>query len=421
MLGINEEYSDYVQNAPETKTIVHWWDLYGRHYLKLKPDFQKQLFENAIEKAGCFSSLERKLGINRRTIAECSKGKRSPRITDLIKVANFVRCRLEKVEKQITNIGKSFFAPKLPFCLRNSHGAEIRAAFLSDGHLPKEPTTSPTYCAYEKELHLSLIESCKSVFGNFTANIRQGHKSLQTRFPVAIGAALELAGVPRGDKRRVQHTVPKDILTGPEKVKCAYLRRVFDDEGDICLDKYGKRAIRITRSFAIPKTECYESIQQEKWLRLQIKTPKHRLLCGEQLLLKTLGIDARVYSEGVYLSRHNQLTAKWRIQIGQQDSLKIFAEKVKFSLPEKQNKLLQVLNSYRVRKRANGVGRADALKIAMNESNEQGFFKYGKIGQELLKQGFSYDLASLYVNKFLKEGIVEKISRGKYVFKNNMH
>lgn len=101
---LEQEFRNYVNKAPEVKTTIHWWGLYQGHYVTLKKDFQKQFFQMAIERAGCFSWLGKKLNISRRTIAECFKCKTEPQILTLLKIAKLLDFSLLEIEKNILSI-----------------------------------------------------------------------------------------------------------------------------------------------------------------------------------------------------------------------------------------------------------------------------------------------------------------------------
>jgi len=416
---VKHRFKEYTDKAPGVKTTIHWWGLYKGYSIKLKPVFRKQLFRKTVEKAGgYFSWAEKKINISRRAIADDLKGKKNPRISTLLKIARFVHYPLTKIEKNIVWISQPKFKPSLPFVFHTPEGAEIRAAFLCDGHLPKSPIDTPQYLASELSLHKRLVKLCKSVFGRFNTRTYFDGKTYVTKFPSVIGTALELAGVPRGDKRKHKILVPRDILTSPKKIQTAYLRRVFDDEGDVCFDEYGKRAVRITRSTDITnKNLALGLLKSEKWTSIKSPIiPMNTLLLGEQLLLHKLGIDARTYFEGVYKSCRNRITAKWRIQIGQQDSLRKFAEIINFTLKEKREKLSKTLESYRIQKFPNGEAEKFAIKVLNPIYNKKGYFFFGDLGKELVKIGRSYDLAGYYLKALTEKKSIKKVKRGEYVF-----
>jgi len=321
------EFKEYINNSPEVQTTINWWDLYSGHRLILEKQFQRQIFSEGVKKSGSFSKLANKLSIqyvNRKTISGCYNLSIKPTIRLIISILNLLEIPLSKATskiKQISNLRN----PKLPFNLNTIAGADIRAAFLSDGHVPMNSIKPPIYCAFERELHLSLIESCRKVFGEFNTNICKGNKSLQTRFPSVIGKALELAGVPRGNKQLVSCFVPKDIIVSSNAIKSAYLRRVFDDEGDVYFKEKSKRAVRMSRS----------SIYKQNFL-----------LAGEKLLLISLGIKPNIYYENTYTSKKDIITFKQRIQIARQAELRKFNQIVGFSLIKKATKLKVALDSY---------------------------------------------------------------------------
>lgn len=415
-MDVKTEFQEYVRGAPRIKTIIRWWGLCPRHYVKLKKDFQRQLFQNAIETTGCFTLLGKRLSVSRKTIAGCFKCKMSPQISTLLKIAKIINFPLSEIEKNIVEI--SNLKPKFPFKLHNPEGAEIRAAFLSDGHIPNSPIKSPMYVACEEELHWRLIELCKKVFGEFIAKPGKGHRTLQTRFPAVIGTALELAGVPRGDKRLKVCFVPRDIMTGSKNIQAAYLRRAFDDEGDVCFSG-NKRAVRLTRSTAVTAIEPSLPIGQ-KWTHIKnLNIPYNTLLFGEKLLLYKLGINAKMYREGVYRSLGGQITAKWRICIYQQDNLRKFAENINFNLKNKAEKLVRALDSYKVKEFPNGEGEKFVIKILEPIYNKNGYVRFGDLGRELEKTGRTYDLAGRYLKILTAKNILKKVRYGVYVFRKN--
>jgi len=146
--------------------------------------------------------------------------------------------------------------------------------------------------------------------------------------------------------------------------------------------------------------------------------PINTLLLGEQLLLYKLGIDARIYYEGVYKSQKDKITAKWRIQVGQQDSLRKFAGIIAFNLKSKLKKLSDALKSYKVKEFPNGEAEKFAIKVLNPIYKKRGYFFFGDLGKELVKISRGYDLAGYYLKILTEERIVKKVKRGKYVFLN---
>lgn len=406
----------YLKECPDIKTTIQWYDLYAGHYIQLNKAFQKEIFKKAVSKAGSYSELGRILNISRKTISHCSKGITNPQITVLKKIADYTTYPLKTINNKIIEV--SGLKPKLPFKFHNKEGAEIRAAFLSDGHVDKYYTKPSQYCAYEKELHERLITLCKNIFGEFKAKTYFNSGSNVTKFPAVFGKALELSGVSKGDKGQLNSYLPKDILLGNKEIQTAYLRRIFDDEGDVCFDKYGKRAVRLTRSTNIGNINI--QIPYEKWVRLELPNNiKHNLIFGEQILLSKLGIDARLYREGVYKSKHEKITAKWRIQIAQQDNLRKFAQLINFNLDKKRKRLNKIIHSYQFRKLPNGKGKEEVLEFIKKVLKKKDFFKFDDLGKELIRTGRSYDLAGRYLKLLLDERLIKKIKRGVYLLDKN--
>jgi len=405
--------SEYKMKSPETKMIVNWWQLFPSHKIALEPNYQKEIFGKAIKKAGDYSALEKKINVPRKAISACYRLKRNPTIKYLIKIANYVEIPNNEINNKIIEIA-SLKNPKLPFDLNNPEGAEIIAAFLSDGHIPGHPSKNPMYCAYEKELHLRLISLCNEIFGDFKIKITSGNKSLLSRYPCPIGSALELAGVPRGNKGKSNSFLPIAILNGNKSVQTAYLRRVFDDEGHVCFSK-SKKAICLSRSMDCSAKYSPVNLKSQKWLSGFPDIPTNNLILGEYFLLKELGIDAKLYPEGLYRSINKKTSAKWRIQIAQQDNLKLFAEKIGFNHTKKKTKLSQALKSYKRRKSSHGYTEKIIWRYVLQLSKRKNFITFEDIGKKLVLLNMTYDFAGTFLRKFLKDKRIRKIKRGVYV------
>jgi hypothetical protein len=236
--------SSYLKKVPTTKTEINWWELSPSHPVVLDPHYQKKILDRAVKKAGSYTLLGTAIKIPRQALSACHRLRRPPSLGYLKRILQYLEADYGEANNDILEIAR-LKNPKLPFKLNTPEGAEVMAAFLSDGHIPKESIKNPMYCAYEKELHLRLIRVCKNIFGAFDAHIKMGHKSLITRFPVPIGKSLVLGGVPAGSKVVKNPFLPRSIIEGNEKIRTAYLRRVFDDEGDVHLSA-SKKAVRLT-------------------------------------------------------------------------------------------------------------------------------------------------------------------------------
>jgi len=405
--------SEYKTKSPKTKMIINWWQLFPSHKIVLEPNYQKEIFGKAIKKAGNYSALAKKIYVPRKAISACYRLKRNPTIEYLIKIANYVEIPNNKINNKIIEIA-SLKNPKLPFNLNNPKGAEIIAAFLSDGHIPRHPSKNPMYCAYERELHLRLISLCNEIFGDFKIKITTGHKSLLSRYPCPIGSALEFAGVPRGDKRKSNPFLPVTILNSDKSIRAAYLRRVFDDEGNVYVSK-SKKAICLSRSMDCSHKYGSVNLKKQKWLYGFSDIPINNLILGEYLLLKELGIDAKLYPEGIYRSINERTTAKWRIQIAQQDNLKLFDEKIGFNHTKKKEKLILAIKSYKRRKSSHGYMEKIIWEYILQLSKRKKFITFKDIGKKLVLLGVTYDFAGTFLRKFLKANKIRKIKRGVYV------
>jgi len=371
--------------------------------------------ETALTKAGGkFTYLANELDLGRRAVSNYFKLNRAVPLGNLRKIMVYLGLPLETASDKITKIGK--LTPHFPFNLHSVEGAEIRAAFLSDGHIDKGTAKHARYHACERKLHLRLINLCKTVFGAFETRTTKAGNYYNTHFPAAVAFALSLCGVPAGNKGRANPFLPKDILLGSEKIQSAYLRRVFDDEGDVCFENKSKRAVRLSRSYAL---SIKLPLLKGKWLSCK-KFPPSNLIVGEYLLLKKM-IPCKIglYPEGIYRAVNNQITAKHRIQLTQRDNLKEFYNKIGFNLAAKNKKLKKALDSYKITKFQNGDGLKFVLEKMLNIYAQKGEVKFSDVSSELVAIGRCQDLAGLYLKKLVDMKVLIKVKRGVYVFKRN--
>lgn len=411
------DFSEYMKSCPRTKTTTNWWQLLPTHSIKLEEEYQKPLLDEALSEAGSYTELAKRTRLHRKAISAFVSLKKTPSVGGLKAILSFLGRNPKEANGRILELA-GIRSPKLPFDIGNPQGAEITAAFLSDGHLPKIPFKNPMYCALEEELHLRLIKLTQHVFGDFSPQIKPGHKSPLTRFPCPIGTSLERAGVPRGDKRRKNPFIPRHILLGNEQMQINYVRRVFDDEGDVCISNI-KRAVRLTRSTDAGDLYASTELEKQRWIYGDINSPTNNLITGECLLLRKLGIDAKLYREGIYRSANGRTTAKWRIQIAQQDNLKRFAEKIGFNHSEKSRKLAIAISSFKKKKSPNGFTEKIVLEHVLRMSRKKDTISFKDIGDKLVALGMDYDSAGRFLKTFIKKNVLVKVKRGAYIVKRN--
>lgn len=400
---------NYLNSTPDVKVVINWYDLYSGHFVRLDPAFQQNILNALKTKENNVSLLGKKLGISRKNLARLFNQGSPFKIGYLVKVLKFLDSPLESVNDKVLEIAG--LQPRVPFNLHSEGGAEIRAAFLSDGHVDRNPIKQPQYCALEQELHIRLIALCKKLFGEFESHTYFNKGSHITKFPSVIGDALVLSGVPRGNKIAQNCYLPRDLLGASASIKAAYLRRAFDDEGDVCFDRWGKRAVRVSRCAQV--NNCNFVLPSERWVFLGFQSNfQCNLIVGEFLLLKSLGFDCRLYSEGFYKSKTGAITSKWRIQIGQQDELRKFATLINFNLQKKREKLDVILSSYQYRKLPDGKGKEEILQLI----KERKLVTFADVGRMLVTSGRSYDLAGHYLRFFVDQGVIQKVKRGVYVY-----
>jgi hypothetical protein len=243
-----------------------------------------------------------------------------------------------------------------------------------------------------------------------------------TQFPPVFGDVLELSSVPRGWKSVKNPFIPRDIICGSRLGKLIYLREAFTDEGCIELSK-GYRVVSLCRNISVGTvdefSEFVKDISQGKIIpfkklpeefqnKLKNKHPK--LILGEFLLLKELGIDCRLRPKWIRINKNGTISLNWKLLISRKRNLKLFKKIINFSLESKRKKLEKIIRSYDDRAEP-GQGYERALVAARSLTSQKKFFTSKELASKLSIRVRS---ATKYLKKMIKNKDVTILKKWKY-------
>lgn len=350
-----KEIDNYIRYCPAIKTLIHWYNLPTFRKIKIEFESQKEIFSQLLNK---FSReyLEKFIKKSLSQLKDYTKRSRNITIRTLKNALKILGLLLDSISPRIIEIS-GIKNPKLPFNLSTPEGAEVRMAFLSDGHNPLNPKKNLKYQAGEIESHKRIIKLCKDLFGEFSLRTeKEGKNKYQSYFPCVIGDILELSGVIRGSKIKKNPYLPKDILRGDDNIKKFAIRRSFTDEGSCRVAScalYLSRNIDISSSFpdklksAFPKEKCIHINSLPKNLIKLLKNKMCNLLKGELLILKSFGITPVSFRPVKFrINKSGNVTMTWQMIITERNNLKRYYKKIGFLLKNKNEKLEEIIKKY---------------------------------------------------------------------------
>lgn len=214
-------------------------DLPDSYKVYLSDNFRRELINLAVKKMGGLVKLSKTLGFDWSSLCKIRrgyriiKGKKSIyfiKISFLKKLLRIVNLPMNEVESQIIGIAynKVLVKTKLPIFV-SSKLASLVGHCLGDGHVSRERLK---YVNQRKELVEEVINQTRIIFGH------SGRKFLYNgcycvEFPGIVGRLLGFLGVPLGRKVSQEFEIPQWIQNGSKKIKSAFLRALFDDEGSV--------------------------------------------------------------------------------------------------------------------------------------------------------------------------------------------
>jgi hypothetical protein len=400
--------------------FYHWYEEPEGTRISLDNKIRCELLQLAIKRAGGAYKLAKIIRCCPQTIYNYSNGV-SMTVGFLKKLLIYLCISFDEVEKYIKELSW-LKNPKLPFNFNTKSGAILIGAFLSDG----SNSTRVLYKNSKKVMIEKIIEGTKNVFGeDVTIDFRISDEGVPTIFlPRIVGRALSKFGVVCGKKVRINPSLPDIISNGGIEIKTAYLRQVFDDEGEVSI--YTRRVI-LTRGVEVTKLLPKSFILSLKIgnhgvskipikIKEKLKRKFPKLLFGESQILHKLGINNKIRLKRIAFHKSGYVTAIWNLIISGKENLCRFKEMVGFTIQSKRDSLQQLLNSYTRPKRDPKIY-SQILNAAEEKIKEKGYFKIRDI---MVSTGLCYNSVKKRIVRLKKLNKIVIIEQGKYTIEKNV-
>lgn len=357
---------------PIESGIVHLWDLPKDIILVgLKEKYKKSIFRHIKDLDKLFSKDKRYLLYN-------LKNNQKVKLSFLLKLSSilvnkgFKGFNRDEIEKNIKIIGTKrgntyIFYPKLPFNFNSESGAYFISAILFDGGIDKQ--YKPHYGNINLEQRKRIVKCANNIFGNLKNKESNPDRGYLVRFPKCMGILLNYCfNIGIGNKMYCNNSVPNFIFKLPNKLKGAFLKQAFDDEGTISIEK---RMIRINGTIDVKKD----------YFNTEYTIKDYKLLNDIKKLLLDINIETnpiRITGKSHYNKEYRKIGDYYRhtfiFSIADRKNLEKFYSLVNFNLDYKKTRLKKILDNYKVWQLRKGEIHKIAIEKAKILQNKYGYF-----------------------------------------------
>lgn len=139
----------------------------------------------------------------------------------------------------------------------------------------------------------------------------------------------------------------------------------------------------------------------------------NNLIYGESLFLRLLGINTKLYMNGVWKNKNSLVSVQWRLEISTKKDLENFRDTIGFALTDKKIKLENLINRYKHYSFHNYAG-IEFAKTKILEVNNKGVFKFKDLSRMFQKENRCISLTSHYIKKLENGNFIKKIKLGIY-------
>jgi intein/homing endonuclease len=286
-----------------------------------------------------------------------------------------------KIENNIAFLrlpyGRYTIKVQLPF-ESNEKLASLLGHILGDGCI-KSKEENAYYTNKSKELKNEFKQAIEELFGIVVKeNFNEERQFYEVYPPKTIARFLVLCGFPKGQKVKKIITIPDWVKNGSNKIKIAFIRALYDDEGTVINSK-GNFIISIGMNKKNSLLESHYSFMEEL-----------------RKILLSLGIDPNEIFERKQPGDCTQLG----FHIYRRYNLIKFSHIIGFTNTKKQEKLLTAINSYKTR------GRYETKMLILEALKEKDDLKTKELCQIVNRDR---DIVWKNVNRLVDEGRVKKI------------
>jgi len=360
--------------------------------IKLENNFRKELFNHLKLKFSDRIKLCNYLCCSVSSYKYYARGASFIPVKTFQKAVKLCNFKDEKINSSILQVKKRICGQPINISLpvKNSpYLAALAGHTFGDGHLSSVGRF--VYANNERTLINKVKTLVNSVFKSDVYVDERSSKSgcRHLHYPSAIGEMLEIFGCVKGNKTKQDFDIPTWVKDGNKKIKSAFLRALFDDEGTV-----SKTRLALNMS----------KIEDKEDSLINLLASFKKLLLDLNIKSSRTGLGHK------RISKKNVRTTNLVFVISEYYNMKNFYENVGFDHPNKQKKLKNLLGSYirprnRTRKKILNLLSSNAL------STRELMDLLGKT-----KKGVKYNLEILE-----KEGKVKRIiiNKQKHLWKKN--
>jgi len=299
-------------------------------------------------KFGSVKNFANIMGFRFQTVYNWLKRGVNPKIIVLKQICKMLNIKMKDLVERVICFNEPFrsFIPIHSFPIKvDENLASLIGHSFGDGHIG----ISFEYTNKSKELLNEVIDSVnklpiknvKVIFNH------QPNKTPTLVFPKLVRDILVCAGAPIGNKITNNSEFPVWIKNGDNEIKKAFIRALFDDEGNVS----SNRIIR----FSLSK-------------RVNLVNNLHLFFEEIKSILEDLGINGVRIKESESGNGKNGKTVENLLTICGFFNLKKFFEVIKFNHPKKMNLLQKLIENTEVIKLCNGETKKKIIDLLNNNS-----------------------------------------------------
>lgn len=343
----------------EKDGIAHFYGLpQNEVYIELKPDFKTMILPAIKLHYRTYAKAAKTLNIPRYEFQIFANGHSRP-LSFILKLVQLLYPKdptfsLKTFEQNIKSLsskaGHKILDPKLPFNFNTKEGVRIIASVLHDGSLTK--TFHFDYTNIKRTLITRLKKAVKFVIGDIAPNENvipnnSINPLICIRYPNIVGYILYTLGIKPGDKVTNDINVPEFIFKLPENLISEFLGQSIAEDGSFHFNMKNR-----ARSMSIAYAKDIAGLDEERKRKIESFESVPKIIHDITKLFETLGIEIN----GPYFMKENlskrsgklRYTHSWFVSIDNKENLEKLYKKVKIPLKYKQDKLREIINSYKI-------------------------------------------------------------------------
>lgn len=310
--------------------IIHLWNLRSNSLINIKEKKREEIKNKIYKKFGNISNFCLKYGLPYQKVRLFLLKKSNISIKNFIKICKFLGYSITKIESCVSLIkyrstGFSIKDPKLPFNFKTKSGIRIIASILTDGCISKHIVQ---YSNKNLKLIKTFVSDLENVLGKLNHRIRKDKNDVYTVYlPVIVKYILKILNLKVGAKIKTNPSIPKFISSSKDLIS-EFLGYVIANDGCVDYVKHtGVRRIRIGTA------------------TLHNTVPNFLLGCKK--LFESLDINCKIKFKCNKKRENGRVSKIWEIRIVDKRNLEKIYEQIKIPLNYKQDKLNEIITSYR--------------------------------------------------------------------------